>query len=161
MSSLYTQGVGTHWINWTLVGQPFDPARPSMLLFAPRVGGNRLVGLSYWSRSPTEPAAFAGDNDHWHRHFGLCFDERGLLEREQVPDASQCAGTWLNGSDLWMLHAWVVPGQPNVWGVFAPQNPVLCDRNVADVLRCPGVGLNPTRHSSTRFFWVDSTPATT
>src|SRR5438552_13778035 len=27
-SSNYTEGVGTHWTNWALVDEPFDPTRP-------------------------------------------------------------------------------------------------------------------------------------
>jgi hypothetical protein len=137
LSSAYTEGVGTHWTNWSLVDAPFDPARPSMLLYAPRHGVDELVGFSYWVRSPAAPAGFTGDADHWHRHFGLCFDHTGMLQQEGVANARQCDGTWLNGSDLWMLHAWVAPGYANAWGTFAPMNPSLCRRNVPDILRCP------------------------
>src|SRR5262249_404570 len=98
-----------------------------------------LVGFSYWMRSPIEPDGFAGGADDWHRHFGLCFDATGLLDREGV-SAAQCAGTWLNGSDLWMLHAWVVPGTGDADGVFAALSPSLCRANAPDIERCPGVG---------------------
>jgi hypothetical protein len=135
-SSNYSEGVGTHWINWGLVDAPFDPARPAMLLYAPRQGTTRLVGFSYWVRAPTVEG-FAGNADTWHRHSGLCFDPTGMLVRENVWARTQCAGTWLNGSDLWMLHAWIVPGDPNPWGVFASLNPTLCRRNVPDISRCP------------------------
>jgi hypothetical protein len=131
-SSSQVPGVGTHWINWTLVDAPFDPARPSMLLFDETAGPSgrgsgahvrpaRLVGFSYWVRSGSEPEGFAGANDAWHSHLGLCF-VRGRLYVEGVPAALACPGTWLNGSDLWMLHAWVVPGVPNPAGRFAPAN---------------------------------------
>jgi hypothetical protein len=134
-ASSHVPGVGTHWINWTLVDAPFDPARPSMLLFdeTPRPSGRgsgthvrpaRLVGFSYWVRSAGEPAGFAGANDAWHSHLGLCF-VRGRLYLEGVPAALACPGTWLNGGDLWMLHAWVVPGLPNPDGRFAPTNPAV------------------------------------
>jgi len=124
-SATYTEGVGTHWTNWRLVDQPFDPARPSMLLYAPRRGVTTLVGFSYWVRAGTTdpPDGFTGRADHWHRHFGLCFDADGTLGRENVQRANECAGTWLNGSDLWMLHAWIVPGISNPDGVFAPLLP--------------------------------------
>jgi len=116
------RGVGTHWINWTLVDAPFDPARPSMLLFDETPGRPpRLVGFSYWVRSAAEPTGFAGPNDAWHSHLGLCF----VLDRlylEGVAASLACPGTWLNGSDLWMLHAWVVPSVPNADGRFAPAN---------------------------------------
>jgi hypothetical protein len=142
LSSAYTQGVGTHWTNWRLVDEPFDPTRPAMLLYAPRFGSTRLVGFSYWVRTGAAdgPAGFAGTADHWHRHFGLCFDPHGQLQREEVVNAHDCNGTWLNGSDMWMLHAWLVPGEANAWGLFAPLNPVLCSRTAPDIDRCPGFG---------------------
>jgi hypothetical protein len=124
-ASSQVPGVGTHWINWTLVDAPFDPARPSMLLFDETPGRPaRLVGFSYWVRSAREPVGFAGANDAWHSHLGLCF-VRGRLYLEGIPAALACPGTWLNGGDLWMLHAWVVPGLPNPAGRFAPTNPAV------------------------------------
>jgi hypothetical protein len=141
ISAYFTEGIGSHWTNWRLVDAPFDPTHPSMLLYGPRLGETRLVGFSYWVRSgePGGPSGFAGGADHWHRHFGLCFDTSGLLQRENVTARADCAGRWLNGSDMWMLHAWIVPGDANVWGVFAALNPVLCRRNVPDISRCPGL----------------------
>lgn len=119
------QGVGTHWINWTLVDAPFNPARPSMLLFDEAPGRpTRLAGFSYWVRSSPAPAGFAGPNDAWHSHLGLCF-VMGWLYLEGVASALACPGIWLNGSDLWMLHAWVAPDMPNAAGRFAPANPIV------------------------------------
>jgi hypothetical protein len=137
-------GVGAHWINWSLVDQPFDPARPSMLLYDLHPGrAPRLAGFSYWVRSaPGAPDGFAGANDVWHRHLGLCFVD-GWLYREGVPAADGCPGAWLNGSDLWMLHAWVVPGLASGDGRFSGRNPVLCpgDREaLADALTCDPTG---------------------
>lgn len=141
LSSYYTEGIGTHWTNWRLVDAPFDPTHPSMLLYGPRRGTTQLVGFSYWLRTsdPEGPAGFAGPADKWHRHFGMCFDRTGLLLHEDLRSSALCRGIYLNGSDMWMLHAWVVPGAPNVWGTFAPLNPQLCSRLVADVNRCPGM----------------------
>jgi hypothetical protein len=141
LSANYDEGIGTHWTNWRLVDAPFDATRPSMLLYGPRLGETQLVGFSYWVRtsSPTGPDGFAGTADKWHRHFGMCFDSTGMLERENVRSPRLCHGTFVNGTDIWMLHAWVVPGAPNVWGLFAPLNPQLCRRDVADIARCPGV----------------------
>lgn len=128
-ASTGVQGVGAHWVKWTLVDQPFDVAKPSMLLFEEvRHGyGFELVAFSYWAASIDEPEGFVGDTDEWHRHYGLCF-ENGWLKRENDPDRASCAGDWVNGSDLWMLHAWVVPGMENERGVFAANNPRLCER---------------------------------
>ena len=44
--------------------------------------GSRLLLGAH--RSPAQPDGFAGDADHWHRHFGSCFDTRGRCRRENV-----------------------------------------------------------------------------
>jgi hypothetical protein len=142
MSASFTEGVGTHFTNWGLVDAPFDPTRPAMLLYGPRLDTTQLVGFSYWVRTddPNGPAGFAGAADHWHRHFGMCFDRSGVLQSEDVRSPRLCSGIYLNGADMWMLHAWIVPGAANVWGTFAPLNPQQCRRSVADIARCPSVG---------------------
>jgi hypothetical protein len=120
-----SNGVGTHYINWELVGGAFDPARPAMLLVDDTPGHpRRLAGFSYWVRSDDPPEGFAGDADVWHHHLGLCF-ENAVLTREWLGDPADCAGDWLDGRDLWMLHAWVAPGFENPDGVFAATNPDL------------------------------------
>lgn len=131
-------GIGSHWVNWMLIDAPFDPARPSMLLFDERGSTPRLVGFSYWLRSPNEPQGFAGDNDVWHRHTNLCI-VNGWVDHERAESRATCAGHLLAGGDLWMLHAWVVPGWENRWGNFATHNPALCPSatGTPDILRCP------------------------
>ncbi len=138
VASTVAPGVGVHWVKWSLIDKPFDPAAPSMLLFDVRNGSAVLAGFSYWLHSTDAPAGFAGDNDHWHQHSGLCI-VNGWVDREEVPGPSQCAGSYFGGSDLWMLHAWVVPGYPNRWGAFADTNPLLCPPVTAsaDISRCP------------------------
>ena len=128
-ASTRTEGVGEHWVKWSLVDRPFDLAVPSMLLFEEVTWGTgpELVAFSYWVNSTEEPDGFAGETDKWHSHFGLCLED-GWLRNESVPDRSLCAGDWINGSDLWMLHAWVVPGMENRSGVFETMNLRLCER---------------------------------
>jgi hypothetical protein len=122
-------GVGFHYTKWSLVDQPFDPASPSQLLFDVVNFGQdpELVALSYWAMSEHPPEGFAGDADGWHQHFGTCF-VNGYLIDEGVADRDSCAGDWVNGSDLWMVHAWVVPGMENDLGVFAAANRRICER---------------------------------
>ena len=131
-------GIGTHWVMWPQIAKPFDPATPSMLLFNERREPPVLVGYSYALQSPILPGGFAGGNDHWHQHRGLCVDD-GWVVREQAAGPQACGGTYIAGGDFWMLHAWVVPGYDNRKGTFAPFNPKLCPRNVGtpDVNRCP------------------------
>lgn len=134
-------GIGAHYVRWDLVDEPFDPARPSMLLYdESEVRPDRLAGFSYWVRSVgAPPEGFAGAVDQWHMHHGLCFDD-GLLVDEEVAEPADCDGDWLAGTDLWMGHAWVNPDVANPWGRFAPRNPAVCPASsepVADYNRCP------------------------
>lgn len=133
----FNVGVGTHWIKWSLIARPFDPVAPSMLLFDGIPGRQiRLVGFSYWVESDRAPTGFAGPNDRWHRHAGLCFSKDGWLDDQNVRSQAKCKGYWLNGKNLWMLHAWVVPEAQNTWGRFAPTNPYLCPAAVNDLYPC-------------------------
>ncbi len=131
-------GIGTHWILWSQIAKPFDPASPSMLLFDERRDPAALVGYSYALQSPTRPEGFAGGNDTWHQHMGLCVDN-GWVVREQAAGPDACGGTYIAGGDFWMLHAWVVPGWDNRKGDFAPFNPKLCPpiAGTPDDMRCP------------------------
>ena len=137
-------GVGAHWIKWSLVDREFDPAQPSMLLFDTITQGRppQLVGLSYWVASASEPDGFAGPNDRWHRHFGLCFVD-GWHREEGLAKRIDCEDTWVDGSDLWMLHAWPVEAVTNPWGRFASVNPRLCFSrpNTPDFLACDPAGV--------------------
>ena len=136
LASPYVDGVGTHWVNWDYVDRPFDPARPSMLLFKTTGGVARLAGFSYWVRSAAPPSGFSGPLDHWHRHSGLCF-RAGIWIGEQLT-RSECNGVWLNGRYLWMLHAWVVPNNENPAGIFAPRSNSLCRPRTPEIDACPG-----------------------
>lgn len=136
-SAVQGAGVGVHWVNWTLIDAPFEPAHPAMLLFDEGDGGHDLVGFSYWVRA-TQPEGFTGPNDVWHQHTNLCV-VNGWIDRENSASPADCAGQYLAGSDLWMLHARVVPGHPNRWGQFATLNPELCApaSGTPDIARCP------------------------
>ena len=72
VASTNAAGVGVHFVKWSLIDKPFDPTAPSMLLFDLRRDPPVLVGFSYWIHSTDAPVGFAGDNDHWHQHSGLC-----------------------------------------------------------------------------------------
>ena len=132
-------GVGTHWVKWSLIDAPFDPANPAMLLFDGVGGDAELVGFSYWLRSAGgPPKGVAGPNDTWHQHTALCV-VNGWVDREMSASPAACAGTYLGGGDLWMLHAWVVEDWTNRWGDFAVMNPSLCPavEGTPELARCP------------------------
>jgi hypothetical protein len=131
-------GIGTHWVLWSQIAKPFDLAKPSMLLFDEKRNPAVLVGYSYALQSPTRPHGFAGDNDRWHQHRGLCV-KNGWVIREEASGKDACDGSFIAGGDFWMLHAWVVPGWENRQGRFATYNRKLCPRNegTPDFMRCP------------------------
>ena len=60
-------------------------------------------------------------------HFALCLVRGALVDRSRCREH----GRLLDGRDLWMLHAWVVPEWSNPWGTFAPLNPRRVDAGVA------------------------------
>jgi hypothetical protein len=128
LASGKSDGAGVHYVKWSLVDRPFDPAKPSMLLFDTLVWGEEmeLIAYSYWVASDGPPEGFAGDEDVWHRHLGVCFINGWIKDENLLPE--QCPGDWVNGTDLWMLHAWVVPGVENDYGKFHTVNPLLCER---------------------------------
>ena len=92
-------GIGTHWVLWSQIAKPFDPAVPSMLLFDERRNPAVLVGYSYALQTPVRPEGFAGGNDHWHQHRGLCVVS-GWVVREQATGPEACGGTYIAGGDF-------------------------------------------------------------
>lgn len=130
-------GIGTHWVRWSQIREPFAPDNPSMLLFDHSKSPPVLVGYSYAVQSPREPSGFTGKSDEWHRHAGLCVALTGWVIRERSTGPDACEGSYIAGGDFWMLHAWIVPGWENRDGMFAPANPKLCPKDVGpDFLRC-------------------------
>ena len=76
---------------------------------------------------------FAGPNDLWHTHHQFCISrDTGLvLGAERISD-QKCAAAGGENVGLqrnWMMHAWVVPGWENGWGIFSGEHPGLGGRN--------------------------------
>lgn len=124
----YIPLIGSHWMKFSAVANPFDPDEPDMLLYDGDGLDAEVVGLSYYVlNGPTPPEGFAGPNDPWHQHIGLCV--RGTLVvggSDTTPE--ECAavgGVKSDGRDAWMTHAWVVPGWESPWGTFSAENPDL------------------------------------
>ena len=130
-------GIGTHWVRWSQILEPFAPDNPSMVLFDHSKSPPVLVGYSYAVQSATEPKGFTGGADTWHRHAGLCVALTGWVIRERSAGPDECDGSFIAGGDFWMLHAWIVPGWENRDGTFAPANRKLCPKEIGpDFLRC-------------------------
>jgi hypothetical protein len=129
-STVYVPCIGAHYTNVRLAIR-FDPAHPSELLYDGSTPDAKIVGLSYLVYHPNgPPPGFAGPNDHWHQHNangGLCLGRGGVIAGEES-SRKECAA--LGGHktlliDVWMMHAWVVPGFECSWGVFSGECPEL------------------------------------
>jgi len=132
-STPYVPCIGAHYTNVSLATH-FDPARPSELLYAGTTPDSKIVGLSYLVWHPNgPPPGFAGPNDRWHQHNangGLCL-RGGVVIAGEESTRAQCAA--LGGhktvlTDIWMVHAWVVPGIACTWGTFSGECPALGGR---------------------------------
>lgn len=132
-STPYVPCIGAHYTKLRLVGR-FDPLAPSELLYDGTSPDAKLVGLSYlvYHRNGP-PRGFAGPNDHWHQHNangGLCLRGTFVVGGEDT-SPQQCAkrgGKKTRLIDIWMMHAWVVPGLECSWGVFSGECPELGGR---------------------------------
>jgi hypothetical protein len=131
MSTVYVPCIGAHYTNVGLVAK-FDPAAPSELLYDGTGPDAKIVGLSFLVLHPGgAPEGFAGANDHWHQHNangGLCFNKGGTVIGGEEQTREECearGGVKRELKDIWMAHAWVVPGFECSWGVFAGECPEL------------------------------------
>jgi hypothetical protein len=124
----YLPCLGAHYTNQKLVDATFDPAQPEQLLYDGNTDDSQIVGVSFLVASgPTPPDGFAGPNDPWHQHIGLCMKGPVVLGAATLTD-EQCAargGAKTTAGTMWMLHAWVVPGHASSWGTFSAENPSL------------------------------------
>jgi hypothetical protein len=134
----YTPGLGTHYMNFQLLDDHFAIDEPEMILYDGDGPEARVVGLSYriTHQSDSQPTqGFTGDNDHYHRHIGLCIKDLQVIANANT-SAEECAargGQKAGAASAagWMSHAWVIPGCESPWGLFSAANPVL-DRRLAE-----------------------------
>lgn len=124
----YVPCIGAHYMNFVLADGTFDPTKPEMLLYDGGGNDGRIVGLSYYVRGVSAaPEGFAGPNDPWHQHIGLCVSGAAVVGGTNLT-AAECAargGSKADGSDAFMMHAWVVPGWESAWGTFSGEHPEL------------------------------------
>jgi hypothetical protein len=120
-------GSGAHYIGGYSTN--FDPSHPLALIYDGIHQTSQIVGLMYYEMGDTAPQGFAGPNDHWHRHSGVCLGNGGavLFPPDSDVTARKCAvarGSYMAVTG-WMVHAWVVPGWDSPKGVFSHENPDL------------------------------------
>jgi hypothetical protein len=129
--------LGAHYVGVANAASgAFEAAKASTLIYDGTSPDSRVVGLMYLSAggAPQAPEGFAGPNDHWHRHTGVCVKfVSGAMEIPFPADAditkAMCDGKGGNFIDRtqWMVHAWVVPAWESPAGVFSHDNPnLLC-----------------------------------
>ena len=120
-------GSGAHYMG--PFSASFDPGHPAALIYDGIAPTSPVVGLMYYSMGYSPPTGFAGPNDHWHRHSGVCMGAGGkvLLPPDSNVTYKQC--TAKHGAFMpvtgYMVHAWVVPGWESPEGVFSHENPDL------------------------------------
>ena len=130
MVTTYVPGIASHWMNFRYVDGVFEVDKPEMLLYDGIGPDASVIGLSYYvmHEADTEPTqGFTGDNDHYHRHVGLCIRGTTVVGDTTLSE-EECAeigGVKQNGGAGWMSHAWVVPGCESPWGLFSGVNPIL------------------------------------
>jgi hypothetical protein len=122
----YVPLIGAHYMKFSLVDGKFDVTKPEMLLYDGTAPDSKIVGLSYYVRGDSEPSGFAGPNDHWHRHIGLCVSLKSFSviggEKTTPAECAAMGGRKADGSDFWMVHAWVVPAWDSPQGVFSAEH---------------------------------------
>jgi hypothetical protein len=122
-------GSGAHYIGGGGFSLNFDPNHPLALIYDGVHPTSQMVGLMYYSIGAAAPPGFAGPNDHWHRHSGVCLGNGTdvLFPPDSDVTARKCAiahGSYMAVTG-WMVHAWVAPGWESPKGVFSHENPDL------------------------------------
>jgi hypothetical protein len=98
-------GMGVHFVNFSLVGKPVDPAKPQILVYEPVAGGKLQLVAAEWL-VPLSP-----DLKDRPQLFGQPFDGPMEGHHPLMPTA-------LHHYDL---HVWLWKENPS--GMFAPTNP--------------------------------------
>jgi hypothetical protein len=129
----FVPGAGAHYVSGANgLSGPGAVAieKPMALIYDGTSPASRVVGLMYYALGDDgQPDGFAGPNDHWHRHRGICIKNgEGGLEIPLPVDADaskkDCdeVGGNLIEETAWMLHTWVVPSWESPEGVFSHAN---------------------------------------
>jgi hypothetical protein len=137
----FIPGLGAHYMNSAQVTQTLnadgvvdddDLRRPIMFIYDGISPESRVAGLMYYSMAKDEPEGFAGPNDVWHYHTGLCLvnGPEGIdlpYGADQEVSQEQCDSVHgqLMKQSQWMVHVWTVPGYESSVGTFSHTSPAL------------------------------------
>lgn len=142
-------GAGAHIGKWSMLDDKIEMGKPETLIYDGNGRDSHLVGAMYalMGDDVAPPSnVFAGGNDVWHQHKGLCWTEDqkvlgkfGLQPGRKVVLGGEAAtdqwcrqtmrGKVEEMSSLWMMHTWVIPGCTSFYGVFSHDLPYLTYRN--------------------------------
>jgi hypothetical protein len=133
-------GLGAHYVggknnrSGTLTDD--DILHPTTIIHDGTKPESPIAGFMYMSvamgPSANEPEGFAGPNDHWHYHTGVCVTpvSNGVVEALGFDGSiteAECKAKKGNfvAATQYLLHVWTVPGYSNPLGVFGQANPAL------------------------------------
>jgi hypothetical protein len=136
----FLPGLGTHYVggrmNQSGTMTDADILSPSTIVYDGTKADSPIAGFMYMSTvvgpNSKQPEGFAGPNDHWHYHTGICLvsGPNGTMEAlgfdGSITEAA-CrtrTGNWV-ATTQYLLHVWTVPGYSSPLGVFAHTNPAL------------------------------------
>lgn len=111
-------------------------SHPSTIVYDGTAPDSPIVGFMYTSITyggGVNPTGFAGPNDVWHTHSGICirFEANGEIDalgdggeitRDECVDQG---AQFIDQVAVSLLHVWPVPAYTNPLGVFAHANPAL------------------------------------
>jgi hypothetical protein len=160
--------------------QPFDPAKPQILIYGGDNPDSPLVGVGYlFAGSDTPPEAYTGGNDWWHLHSKICagidFRTAPNLDTEELTE-EQCramggtlrelfpAQPGMGSGGIWLLHMWMIQPYEYRPDLFVSGHPCLGSTGVlpqsdpcwATAHRDPALGMPTTIPPST----MPGTPTT-
>jgi hypothetical protein len=136
----FLPGLGTHYVggrnNRTGTLTDADILAPSTIIYDGNAPDSPIAGFMYMSvavnPNAKPPEGFAGPNDHWHYHTGLCMtgSSNGTMEALGFDGSITEASCKAKGGNFmpitqYMLHVWTAPAYTNALGVFAHVNPAI------------------------------------
>src|SRR5439155_9705170 len=129
----FLPGLGTHYVggrtnrSGTLTDD--EILHPSTIIYDGMRSDSPIAGFMYMSGASApnakEPDGFAGPNDHWHYHTGICLVAGPNRTQEALgfdgsitqTGCSERKGNWVAATN-YLLHVWTVPGYSDPLGVF-------------------------------------------
>jgi hypothetical protein len=139
----FAPGLGAHYVGggaYDMDGVMSDEEirRPGGIVYSGTKPESVIVGFMYTSvafQDGKAPEGFAGPNDHWHSHSGICLKQgvngTDALGADGSISAEDCAakgGSFMKDITSSLLHVWTVPSYTSPTGVFSHVNPTIsCD----------------------------------